>query len=49
MENIPIFFTIQILMLPCDFSKKQKCSFEECPLTWVAPLIMFLLDKISID
>ncbi len=26
----------------CDFSNIQKCSFKECPLTWVAPLTMFL-------
>jgi len=26
----------------CDFSNIQKCSYKECPLTRVAPLIMFL-------
>jgi hypothetical protein len=33
---------IQIIVFTCDFSYIQKCSFKECPLTWVTPLIMFL-------
>jgi len=50
MKNIPgTFMTIQTIIFICDFSNVQKCNFKECPLTWVAPLTMFLLhcDKIK--
>jgi hypothetical protein len=32
----------KLLCFTCDLSNIQKCSFKECPLTWVAPLIVFL-------
>ncbi len=36
------FMTFQIIMFPLWFLNIQKFSFKECPLTWVAPLTMFL-------
>ncbi len=35
--------TIQTIMFPSDLSNIQKCNFKECPLSWVAPLNVFLL------
>ncbi len=32
----------KLLCFNCDLSNIQKCSFKKCPLTWVAPLTMFL-------
>jgi hypothetical protein len=32
----------KILCFPCDLSNIQKCSFKECPLTWVANLNVIL-------
>jgi hypothetical protein len=39
----------KLLCFICDLSNVQKCNFKKCPLTWVAPLTMFLLhcDKIK--
>jgi hypothetical protein len=46
-ENIKFVITIPknimtILCFSCDFSNIQKCSFKDCPFTWVSPLIVFL-------
>jgi hypothetical protein len=30
------------LCFTCDLSNIQKCSFKECPLTWVASFTKFL-------
>ncbi len=32
----------KLLCFTCDLSNIQKCSFKECPLTWVTPLIVFI-------
>jgi hypothetical protein len=32
----------KLLCFPCDFLNIQKWKFKKCPLTWVAPLIVFL-------
>jgi hypothetical protein len=35
--------TIQIILcFPCDLPNIQKCSFKECPFSWMAPMTMFL-------
>ncbi len=36
----------KLLYFPCDLSNTQKCSFKECPFTWVIPLIMILRFKL---
>jgi hypothetical protein len=44
MKNIlKILCQFKLLCFHCDISNIQKCNFKECPLTWVAPLIVFLL------
>ncbi len=44
-EIIPIkLWQFKLLCFTYDFLNTQKCSFKKCPITWVALLIVFLLN-----
>ncbi len=44
-ENIPkTLWQSKLLCFPCDLSNIQKCSFKECPFTWVGLLSMILFN-----